>query len=102
MMREVDHNVLGAFCHSRLMSPEEVAREDERRRQQAEALARLSRLHDGHEDEVGDSVAPLPRDRPDPAAAASGGQQRRGQASKRLGTKFKKVSKKEKRQQRRR
>ena len=94
-MREVDHNVLGAFAHARLMSPEEVAREDERRRQQAEVLARLSRLQDGHEDEVADSVAPGRNASEQTAPRARA-------AAKKIGTRFKKTSKKEKRQQRRR
>ena len=96
MMREVDHNVLRAFCHSKLMTPEEAAREEERRRQKVEAMARLARLQGGQDNE-GDSVAP--------ATVGAGGQQRGstpGSASKRIGTRFKKTSKKERKQQRRR
>lgn len=100
MMREVDHNVLGAFCHARLLSPEEVAREEERRRRQAEALARLARFRDGHEDEVGDSVAPSMAGAGAGGAIGSSGPP--GAATKKVGTRFKKTSKKDRRQQRRR
>ncbi|MEL6187571.1 MAG: hypothetical protein AAFU79_23375, partial [Myxococcota bacterium] len=108
MMREVDHNVLGAFCNVRLVSAEEVAKEEARRRQEAERRALLARMQDGHEDEVGDSVAPVAAaaGRPGPAAgarrngAAPAGRARR--AGPALGSRFKKTSKKDKKQSRRR
>ena len=105
MMREVDHNVLGAFCHARLVSPEEVAREEERQRQQAEAMARLSRFRDGHEDEVADSIdapAMVGAGAGAGRGAARGGGPRPGKsAAKKVGTRFKKTSKKDKRQRKR-
>lgn len=100
MTREVDHNVLGAFCHAKLMSAEEVSREEERRRKQAEAMARLAQLQNAA-DAVGDSVGPAAA----PAAAKAGARTARGpvgQASKKIGSRFKKTSKKDRKQQRRR
>ncbi len=90
MMREVDHNVLGAFCHSRLVSAEQVDREEQRRRAQSQALAQAARLKDGHQGERGDGTQPIPSAVPRPATPAA----------KKLGARFKKASKKEKRQRR--
>ena len=101
MMREVDHNVLGAFCHLKLMSREEIEREDARRRQQAEALARLAQMRDGHGDEVGDAV-PVGAEGALPEAKAAAAAQKSGPVAKKVGTRFKKTSKKDRKQQRRR
>ncbi|MBX2812664.1 MAG: preprotein translocase subunit SecA [Myxococcales bacterium] len=105
MMREVDHNVLGAFSHAKLMSPEEVAREDKRRRQQAEAMARLAELQGGASGEEADAIPATASGQETRVAGRPQGARAAGASSgvsRKLGTRFKKSSKKDRKQPRRR
>ena len=69
MMREVDFNVLAEIFNVKLMSPDEVRREAERRRQAAEAMAKAASLQGGGDAASADSGAPEPEKKPKQAVS---------------------------------